>query len=141
MADPRNVANRVGVGYEALTYGHDNTIVYDVTKVNGSAQVGLAASLESANVATLAGDGENILGKILKVEPGGAVVIQTGGFMTLPGGDGATLTVGTKIVGDLGVAAAEGYIRSVNTEHGVSRGRIEDATDATAVLVCLEKVS
>ena len=51
------------------------------------------------------------------------------------------LTRGKKIVGDLGPASAEGYIREVNTavaaELGVMDGKIIDPSDATAVVVRL----
>lgn len=142
MADPREAVNRDGIGYFSETWLHDATIVYDAELEGGSAQVGLAASIESSGVATLAGDGENILGRINKVEPGGVCVVQSGGVMLLPGGSGATLTAGSQIVGDLGAASAEGYIRSAASgtaaELIVARGIIEDATDATAVRVRLE---
>jgi len=140
MADPRAAANKVGIGYKAETYAHDNTIVYSATVANGSASVGLAVSLESDEVVTLAGDGENVLGKLIKVESDGFCVVQTEGYMTLPGGTGASLTAGSKIVGDL-LSSAEGYIRVVATgtaaELGVARGIIIDATTTTAVVVKL----
>lgn len=137
MADARENVSFEGIGYRAVTLKHDDTIVYDATKEGGSAQVGLAVTLESANTVSLAGDGEQVEGKLVKVEPGGVCVVQNGGYMTLPGGTAATLTVGKKIVGDL-LVAAEGYIREVNTEDAVSRGTIVDATDATAVVVRLD---
>ena len=135
MADPREAVNREGIGYFAESWLHDNTVVYDPLVAGGAAQVGLAMTIESNGVASLVGDGENVLGKLIKVEPGGVCVVQTGGIMTLPGGDSATLTAGLKVVGDLGAASAEGYIQAVATQHTVSRGIIEDATDPTAVVV------
>lgn len=142
MADPR-AANRYNeIGALFVTYAHDNTIVYSATAVNGSAQVGLAVSLEDDNIVTLAGDGEAIEGKLIQVEPDGFCVVQVGGYMTLPGGDSATLSNGKKIVGDLGASSAEGYIREVATgtaaELGVARGRIIDNSTTTAVVVHLE---
>jgi len=81
-----------------------------------------------------------VLGKLIKVESDGFCVVQTEGYMTLPGGTSATLTAGSKIVGDL-LVSAEGYIRVVATgtaaELGVARGIIVDATTTTAVLVKL----
>lgn len=138
MADPREAVSHIGIGYFAITYPHDDTIVYDATLAHGSAQVGLAVTLEASNAISLVGDGEEVEGKLVKVEPGGMCVVQTGGNVTLPGGEGATLTAGVKIVGDLGAAAAEGYIQNASTQHTVSRGRIVDATDPTAVIVTLE---
>ena len=138
MSDPREAVSFLGIGYTAYTYPHDNTIVYDANVVGGSAQVGLAVTLETAGAVSLVGDGEEVEGKLIKVEPGGFCVVQTGGVMTLPGGSGATLTVGTKIVGDLGAASAEGYIQSVAAQHSVSRGTIIDPSTATAVVVRME---
>lgn len=138
MADPREAVSFIGIGYTAYTYPHDNTIVYDAEEEGGSEQVGLAVTLESNGTVSLVGDGEQVEGKLVKVEPGGFCVVQTGGVVTLPGGDGATLTAGLKIVGDLGAASAEGYIQNVATQHTVSRGTIIDASDATAVVVRLE---
>lgn len=138
MADPRNTVSFEGIGYTAYTYPHDNTIVYDDDAVNGAAQVGLAVTLESNGTVSLVGDGEQVEGKLIKVEPGGFCVVQTGGVVTLPGGSGATLTAGLKIVGDLGPSSAEGYIQNVATQHTVSRGTIIDASDAENVVVRLE---
>ena len=137
MADPREDTNHLGIGYNAETYGHDDTIVYDATKVGGSAQVGLAVTLESSDVVSLVGDGEEVEGRLVKVEPGGVCVVQNAGTMELPGGSGATLTPGSKIVGDLGAASAEGYIQTATSQHVVSRGVIVDAAVTTAVVVRL----
>lgn len=141
MADPREVTSHIGIGYFAETFPHDGTIVYNAALEGGSAQVGLAITLEADNAVSLVGDGENVLGKLIKVEPGGVCVVQVGGTVTLPGGDGATLTAGLKIVGDLGAASAEGYIQNASTQHTVSRGRIVDASDPTAVVVALESAA
>lgn len=141
MADPRAAVSFEGIGYEAETFAHDNTIVYDNQQEGGSEQVGLAVTLEAAAQVSLVGSGENVMGKLIKVEPDGFCVVQTGGHMTLPGGDSATLTVGLKIVGDLGVGAVEGYIQAVSTEDTVSRGMIIDASDPTAVVVRLDKAN
>lgn len=139
MSDARENVIFDGIGYRAVTLEHDDTIVYDATVAGGSEQVGLAVTLESAKTVSLAGDGEQIEGKLIKVEPGGVCVVQNAGYMKLPGGDGATLTVGAKIVGDLGPDSAEGYVRAVATataaELGVARGRIVDATDTDEVVV------
>lgn len=140
MADPREVTNRIGAGYFSETFPHDNTIVYDPLVAGGGAQVGLATTLEASNLVTLIGDGEGLLGKLVKIEPGGMCVVQTGGVMTLPGGSGATLTAQTKVVGDLGAASAEGYIQSASSAaHALlARGIIENATDPTEVEIRLE---
>jgi len=138
MTDVREAVSFTGIGYEAITYPHDDTIVYDATLDGGAAQVGLAVTLETDGAVSLVGDGEQVEGKLIKVEPNGFCVVQTKGFMTLPGGTSATLTAGAKIVGDL-LVAAEGYIRiaasGTATELVVARGRIVDATTTTAVVV------
>lgn len=139
MADPR-AANSFLLGpheFEIATFAYDSTIVYDADEVGGSAQVGLAVSIESSNVVTLVGAGENVLGKLLSVDSDGFCSVQHRGFMTLPGGDSATLTAGSKIVGALNPSSAEGYIKVATTEHTVSRGMILDSSTATAVVVLL----
>lgn len=141
MADPRDAVSFEGIGYEAITYPHDDTIVYSATQPNGSAQVGLAVTLESDKTISLVGDGEQVEGKLVKVESDGYCVVQVRGYMELPGGDGATLTAGKSIVGDLGAESAEGYIREVATgtaaELGRARGTIIDDTVAAATVVRL----
>jgi len=141
MSDPRAALSYNEIGALFVTYAHDDTIVYSATAVNGSAQVGLAVTLESDFTVTLSGDGEAVEGKLIQVEPDGFCVVQVAGYMTLPGGDSATLTNAAKIVGDLGAASAEGYIRSAASgtaaELVLARGRIIDNTTTTAVVVCL----
>lgn len=142
MADPRDDIRFDEIGALNATYEiDDSTITYDAAEPNGSAQVGLAVTLADAKTVALADDGDAIEGKLLKVESDGKCVVQVGGYMTLPGGDGATLTEGKKIVGDQGAGAALGYIREVATataaELGVARGRIIDADTATSVVVAL----
>lgn len=139
MADPRNAVNNIAK-YRAQTFAHDNTIVYDATKVGGSAQVGLAVTQEGSETVSLVGDGEEVEGKLIKVESDGFCVVQVEGEMTLPGGTSATLTEGSKIVGDL-LSSAEGYIQSAAAgtaaNHVVSRGTIINSATATAVVVRL----
>lgn len=132
MADPREDVAFDSIDYRAVTYKHDDTIVYDATKAGGSAQVGLAVTLESNKTVSLVGDGESVEGRLVKVEPGGICVVQNRGYMKLPRGSSASLTPGKKIVGDL-LTAAEGYIREVATataaELGVARGRVIDSSE------------
>lgn len=141
MADPREAASHLGIGYKAETYAHDSAIVYDATKVGGSASAGLACTLISAGTVSLTGADEQVEGKLIKVEPNGFCVVQNGGNMQLPGGSAATLTVGAKIVGALGSASAEGYIKAAASgtaaHHVISRGEIVDASDTANVVVRL----
>lgn len=140
MADPRLSVNFDGISPEKITYKHDGTIVYLATEENGSVSVGLAATLVStAKTVGLVGDGEEVEGRIETVYSDGFCVIQTGGAMKLPGGTGAALTHGKKIVGDL-LSSAKGYIREAAAaagEYVVMRGRIIDSTTTTAIDVVL----
>lgn len=144
MADPRLAVDYSEIGAENVTYKiDDSTITYDVTKDGGSDQVGLAVTLVAATADTieLVGDGEMVLGRLVQVEAHNVATVQVAGYMQLPGGDGATLTRGKAIVGDLGADSAEGYIREVNTaqaaELGVCRGFINEPSTTTAVWVRL----
>lgn len=141
MADPRLDTKFDDIGAEYVTFKiDDSTITYSATEVNGSAQVGLAVTFSDDETVQLVGDGEAVVGKLIKVEKDGYCVVQTAGFMTLPAGTSASLTNGKKIVGDL-LVSAEGYIREVNTataaELGVQRGMIVDNSVTTAVVVRL----
>lgn len=149
MATGRKDVDFEGVDPVVLPFKIDNsTIVFDATKERGSAQVDLAVKLVSARTIALAVDGDPILGKLLKVEGDNFATVQVGGGCSLPGGNGATLTVGSKIVGALGAGAAPGYIRSIapsgaayaeaaadETQNG--RHQIYDPTVTTAVQVML----
>jgi hypothetical protein len=143
MANPRNIVRFHGIGREAQTFIIDaSTITYDVNQPNGSAQVGKAVKLSGNATIALATDGSHVLGKLELVEADGKATVQTEGYMSLPGGDGATLTLGAKIVGDLGPSSAAGYIRAVATgtaaELGMARGMIIDPSVTTEVWVKLE---
>jgi len=140
MADPRTEVDFEGIDAAYVTFKHDDTIVFSRTEEGGSAQVGLAVTVESANTVTLVGDGEQVMGKLISVEPDGKCVVQTRGGMTLPGGSSATLTAGSPIVGDLGASSAEGYIQTApaSSAGGVAaRGTIVDPSTTTAVKVLL----
>jgi hypothetical protein len=142
MSDPRSTIQIDGQNPQYLPFTIDaSTITYDPTKPNGSAQVGLAVKLASAKTIALSTDGSAVLGKLINVEPDGQALVQVGGGVTLPGGNGAALTVTKKIVGAVNASSAGGYIREVNTavaaELGLARGFIADAGTATAVVVVL----
>jgi len=142
MADPRLAHAYDDIHAKFATFDiDDSTITWSATEAGGSAQCGLAVALSAAGTIELAGDGEEIVGKLKLVESDGKATVQIGGFMTFPAGTSAGLTVGKKIVGDL-LISAEGYIREVNTgtaaELGVCRGMIIDASDTDAVVVYLD---
>lgn len=139
MSDPRADVKYDAIRAEYTTYKiDDSTITYEATEANGSSVAGRAVTLSAAETVALAADGEPIEGKLISVEADGYCTVQTGGFMTLPAGTGASLTLGKKIVGDL-LSAAKGYIREVDTttaaELGLARGRVIDAGVTTAVVV------
>jgi hypothetical protein len=143
MADPRAAVELVGIGYKAITMQIDaSTITYSATAANGSAQVGLAVvpKVGSPGVIELAGDGEGPVMKLISVDSDGYATVQHKGICTLPGGTGATLTIGERIVGDL-LSSAEGYIQAVATgtaaQLGHANGVILDASDTAAVVVDL----
>ena len=141
MANDRIDVSIVGIMPVRVSYLiDDSSVTYDVDEVGGSSSVGLAMTLSAANTIATAGDGEFVLGKLLKVEADGVATVQIGGGMTLPAGTGAGVTLGKAIVGDL-LVAAEGYIREGATgtaaELGVCRGHISDAGTTTAVEVYL----
>lgn len=129
--------------YDAQTFWADgSTIVFDVTKSDGSVAVGLAVTFHSsADTVALAADGDPIVGKLLKVEPDGACTVQHKGNCTLPAGASATVTPGKHAVGALGASSAKGYIRDVNTSTAAELGRmgpnIWDVAATTAVVVDL----
>lgn len=145
MPDPRNAVDFQGIGILTTTYKIDNsTITYDATKANGAAttMIGKAVKLSAAGTVALAADGDAIEGKLLLVESDNKCTVQVGGYCDLPGGNGASLTLGKKIVGALNASSAAGYIREVATgtaaELGRCRGRIIDAGTTTAVMVSLD---
>ena len=144
MTNPRLAVSFEGLGAEYLSAViDDSTITYLATAENGSSQVGLAVRWSAdAGVIELVGDGEGVLGRLEKVEKDGIATVQYKGFMKLKAGDGVSaLTLMSTIVGDLGAASAEGYIREVATataaELGLARGFVADDATLTEVLVCL----
>lgn len=143
MANPRAAVDFTDVNPgNVWTYKIDgSTVTFDSTKVNGSAQAGLAVTLSADDTVGLVGDGEFVLGKLLRVEADGFAAVQVAGFCRLPGGASAALTLGSRIVGDLGASSAEGYIQAAASataaHHVVSRGFIQNNDDTTDVLVFL----
>jgi hypothetical protein len=114
MSDPRNAVAYAGVLTARITLKHDNSIVYDPTKAGGSAQAGRAVALTiTDDTVGLADDGVVIYGKLISVESGGMCAVQIRGFCTLPGGNGATLTVGAKIVGALNATSDKGFVKAL----------------------------
>lgn len=153
MADPRKTVSHDLNHAEFETFKIDNsTITYSSTATNGSASVGLAVKLSStADTVELVGDGDPVYGKLISVEADGFCTVQIAGFCDLPGGTSATLTLGTKIIGDL-LVSAKGYIQTLSetvtstpTQAEVqnafkaakTKGVIVNAATTTAVVVDL----
>jgi hypothetical protein len=142
MADPRGVKHDRTGDEPELTYTIDNsTITYDVTKVGGSAQVGLAVSLSGNKTVQLTADADAVLGRLERVSSDLKCRVRWRGHVKLPAGNAASVTRGLKIVGALGAASARGYIRDVASataaEINKGRGIIEDTSDTTAVEILL----
>lgn len=141
MADPRLTLDYEQIDPQTVTFSIDNsTITYSSDQPGGSAAVGKAVRLSGNATVALTVDGSRVLGKLMLVEWDGKCTVMTGGYMKLPAGSGATLTVGEKIVGDLD-GATPGYIRAVATgtpaELGHADGTIIDNSDTAKVVVRL----
>ncbi len=143
MANPRKNVDFKGLNAPSdyVTYKYDSSIVYNSAVDGGSAQIGRAVTITAARTVGLAGDGEKILGRLEIVEPDGFCGIVRGGYVELPAGTGATLTLGGPIVGAL-LSSAKGYIKAAPTGSvaaGIAgRGQIVDATNTTKVIVDLQ---
>jgi hypothetical protein len=141
MANPRAVVDYMGIGFKAITMVADGaTITYNSALAGGSAAVGLAVQVTGNNTAALAADGTEVIGRLERVEADGMCAVQIEGGCELPGGNGATLTAGSRIVGALNASAAPGYIRAAAAsaaEAAVAGHRILDASTTTAVKVML----
>jgi len=142
MADPRATVSHEGVGALNDTYKIDNsTITYSDTVADGSSAVGKAVTLSADDTIALAGDGEFVLGKLILVEKDGFATVRIKGGMALPGGNGATLTLGGAIVGALDAGSNKGYIRAANSataaELARCRGFITNNDDTANVAVIL----
>jgi hypothetical protein len=149
MATGRDEPGYQNLHAEYTTYKADGAdIVYSETAANGSLVVGRAVMISTHRTVRLAGDGDRVRGKLVKVESDGMVSVQDDGFADLPAGDGAAVTPGRKIVGALGPAGARGYIREVAAsgaayaeaaadDNNNGRGEIIDSADTTKVIVDL----
>jgi hypothetical protein len=140
MADSRLNVDFQGVDAVYLTFKIDNsTVLYDITKAGGSAQVNLAVKLTTDDTIALTTDGSMVLGKLLSVESDLMATVQVEGGMVLPAGNGASLTIGKKVVGAVDAGSLGGYIREVATataaELGLERGMIINNDTLTAVKV------
>lgn len=146
LSTPRNI-----VGFEETDGPHDltfiidnSTITYDATAANGAstAMIDKAVTLSADNTVALAADGDAILGKLISVEADLKCSVRVHGYITLPGGNGATLTRGLAIVGALNASSAKGYVRvaasGTATELTKARGIIINNGTTTAVGILLD---
>jgi hypothetical protein len=139
MVNARNDVDFTGLHPKRATYKSDGVdIVYSETQANGSAVVGRAAMISAHKTVRLCGNGDPVRGELERVERDGNVVVNTS-YVVLPGGEGAALTPGKKIVGALGAGGARGYIREAASAADalVARGCIIDSSDPAAVVVDL----
>ena len=145
MADPRLAVSFKGIGIETASFKAGGAggaaIAYSATSEGGSAAVGKAVTLSAAGTVALAADAEAVIGKLLKVEPDGICLVQIGGFCTLPGGNGAALTLGKRIVGAADAGGNPGFIRECAAaagEYVVARGFIVDVGTPASTVVWLD---
>lgn len=143
MSDPRATVVLDDLGKpEEYTFLIDNsTITYSSSYARGSASVDLAVKMSAAKTVALADDGSAVIGQLMQVFADNTCTVKVGPTLVLPGGNGASLTLGKKIVGALNASSAAGYIREVATgtaaELGKARGAILDAGTTTAVKVLM----
>jgi hypothetical protein len=140
--DPRNIVAFESIDANYASFLADGvTIVYDVTQLDGASvtTIGFGVSLSASSTVQLCNDADMVIGRLNIVESDAKAMVQIEGFQRLPGGNGATLTLGTHIVGALGPSSAKGYIRSVNSsvaaELAKQAARIIDVSDTTNVIV------
>lgn len=119
----------------------DNTITYAAAQSGGSAAVGKAVTLSADKTVELAGDAEDVLGKLKLVESDGYATVQVAGYVKFTKGTNAAGDMlGTKIVGDVDGSENEGFVRAVDSsvaaELAVARGIVVN-DDGTYVEVLL----
>lgn len=130
MALTRNDVTFDEIGGLEITY--KSNLDFDRTVANGHAQAGKApVKLIGPRTVALAGDGERVHGKLLRVEPDGKAMVKVRGYCTLAGS--GTLVEGGAILG-----AGGNKVKAAATTDGYKgKGEIVDASDATAVWVFL----
>jgi hypothetical protein len=113
LSTPRNIVGFEETGLpDDLTFKIDNsTITYDATAANGAAttMIGKAVTMSADDTVALAADADVVIGKLISVEADLKCSVRVHGYVTLPGGNGATLTRGLKIVGALNASSEKGY--------------------------------
>jgi hypothetical protein len=145
LSTPRNIVGFEETGLpDDLTFKIDNsTITYDATAANGAAttMIGKAVTMSADDTVALAADADVVIGKLISVEADLKCSVRVHGYVTLPGGNGATLTRGLAIVGALNASSEKGYVRiaasGTAAEILKARGRIINNGTTTAVGILL----
>lgn len=137
MATGRQDVDFEGVEPLDLSFKIDGvTIVYDSTKDRGCAGVDLAVKLSGNRTVALVADQDPVLGQLIKVEPDGFATVRVEGGVSLPAGNGATVTAGKRIVGALGAAAAKGFIRNAADVGGAyAQAAATDQQNAAHIII------
>lgn len=144
MPDPRLLVSFEGIDAAFASFKLDNvTLVIDVTQLGNLpvAQNLKAVSLSAASTIQLCADADPLVGKIVGADPSGVTgelfgTVQIEGFCALPGGLAAALTLGFRIVGATGAAAARGFIRAAVAAESIKQSaQITDNTDPTNCVV------
>jgi hypothetical protein len=111
MADPRKIVDFTLIGQKRATLAYGNTIVHD--DLDPEKYKGRSVKISADNQIQLCGDGDFIFGFISLTEKDGfCSVVWDGVVENAHKGDGATVTVGSGVVGALGPAGALGYIKN-----------------------------
>lgn len=116
--------------------GDGSTIKYDSTKPNRSDAVGKAFKINDDGKGELVGDGDEIDGKVIAVDDDHKfTAAYMFGGLTLPLGNGATVTRGDKVVGALGPSSAKGHIKAATEPEALAAIAATDFDTAGEELV------
>jgi hypothetical protein len=116
-----------------VTMKHDSSIVYASTEQHGSAQVGKAVQMHDEGEVALVETGNEIFGKLIKVESDGYCTVQDGGYCDLPYDGSPAYTendnglLGGATAGNVapaGAAPANGAVRTARAIKSDVTGRI-----------------
>ena len=116
--------------------GDGDTIQYDITKPNRSEAVGKAFKINDDGKGELVGDGDEINGKVIAVDDDHKfTAAYMFGGLTLPLGNGATVTRGDKVVGALGASNAKGHVKAATAPEALDAIVATDTDTAPEELV------
>ena len=116
--------------------GDGDTIKYDITKPNRSDAVGKAFKINDDGKGELVEDGDEIDGKVIAVDDDHKfTAAYMFGGLTLPLGNGATVTRGDKVVGALGASNAKGHVKAATEPEALAAIVAADFDTAAEELV------